>query len=583
MKVGDLEFEFSDEEDDNVSDGTVSDIESESDSDDDFASSEAFVGKNGKRRGTKPPADVDMAPPIKDFDASNVGPAPHCRKFRTAKEAFLAFLSSDIIDEIVECTNLYGRRKRESSRKDVTKNEVLSFIAVLIAAGRNHQNHVHINEMWTANKTWRIDFYRFALGKNRFKELFVCLRTDNVLDRNDRYMKSHDKLEPIRKILDIFVSNCQRNYVPPKVLTVDERLCLFRGRVSFRVYIKSKPGKYGIKIWVCATETGYVVVLQIYTGKGKEGPEKGQGMRVVKDLVAPFLNEGREVTADNIFTSVELVQFLRTMETAYTGTMRANKADIPPAFLEKKNRLPGSFLEGFDRTMTLTSYFERKGKKPVVMLSSKQFEAAPAGSKPSVVEFYNKTKGFVDMGDQQTRHTIVSRRSCQWPKKVLFELIDIATLNSHIIHKELHPEFKGSRSDFLQDLSEELAIDHMRDRLRGGHLPEELTSALTEFVAEFDRKLMCADCVRKAKTACSACNRPLCESHGEESEIVVCKPCNQMNKIPAKHLVPEKVRRTFWKLVLEVLRKVRVKREEEPQSDKVNGSSSRSELSALPL
>lgn len=276
-------------------------------------------------------------------------------------------------------------------------------------------------------------------------------------------------------------------------------------------------------------------MLQIYTGKGKEGPEKGQGMRVVKDLVAPFLNEGREVTADNLFTSVELVQFLRTMETAYTGTMRANKADIPPAFLEKKNRLPGSFLEGFDRTMTLTSYFERKGKKPVVMLSSKQFEAAPAGSKPSVVEFYNKTKGFVDMGDQQTRHTTVSRRSCQWPKKVLFELIDIATLNSHIIHKELHPEFKGSRSDFLQDLSKELAIDHMRDRLRGGHLPEELTSALTKFVAEFDRKLMCADCVRKAKTACSACNRPLCESHGEESEIVVCKPCNQMNKIPAKH------------------------------------------------
>lgn len=252
MKVGDLEFEFSDEEDDNVSDGTVSDIESESDSDDDFArlklilkkkcsqidtkyfySSEAFVGKNGKRWGTKPPADVDMAPPIKDFDACNVGPAPHCRKFRTAKEAFLAFLSSDIIDEIVECTNLYGRRKRESSWKDVTKNEVLSFIAVLIAAGRNHQNHVHINEMWTANKTWRIDFYRFALGKNRFKELFVCLRTDNVLDRNDRYMKSHDKLEPIRKILDIFVSNCQRNYVPPKVLTVDERLCLFRGECDY--------------------------------------------------------------------------------------------------------------------------------------------------------------------------------------------------------------------------------------------------------------------------------------------------------------------------------------------------------------
>lgn len=81
--------------------------------------------------------------------------------------------------------------------------------------------------------------------------------------------------------------------------------------MSLRVYIKSEPGKYGIKIWVCATETGYIVVCQIYTGKSKDGPEKGQGMRVVKDLVAAYLNEGREVTADNLFTCVE---FLRACE-----------------------------------------------------------------------------------------------------------------------------------------------------------------------------------------------------------------------------------------------------------------------------
>ena len=277
-------------------------------------------------------------------------------------------------------------------------------------------------------------------------------------------------------------------------------------------------------------------MLQIYTGKGKDGPEKGQGMRVVKDLVAPFLNEGREVTADNLFTSVELVKFLRDKETAYTGTMRANKADIPPEFLEKRHRQPGSFLEGFDRTMTITSYFERKGKKLVVMLSSKKFEAPSAGRKPPVVEYYNATKGFVDMGDQQTRHTTVSRRSCQWPKKVLFELIDIATLNSNIVHKEIHPEFTGSRSDFLRNLSEELAIGHMKDRLRGGHLTEELTGALTEFIAEFDKKVMCADCVRKAETGCSACEKPVCGTHKVDSEIVICKPCNQENKVPAKHL-----------------------------------------------
>lgn len=289
-----------------------------------------------------------------------------------------------------------------------------------------------------------------------------------------------------------------------------------------------------MKIWVCATETGYVVVCQIYTGKGKDGPEKGQGMRVVKDLVAPFLNEGREVTADNLFTSVELVEFLLNARTAYTGTMRANKADIPSRFLEKKDRHPGSFLEGFDGKMSITSYFERKGKKPVVMLSSKRFEAPTEGRKPPVVEYYNKTKGFVDMGDQQTRHTTVSRRSCQWPKKLLFEMIDISTLNSNVIFKEVHPEFSGSRSDFLQNLSEELAIGHMRDRLRGGHLPGELIEGLAEFVQDYDSRQTCKGCVRKAESVCSMCDGTVCGTHHVECEFVVCKPCNKAKMVPTQ-------------------------------------------------
>ncbi|KAL9698498.1 hypothetical protein quinque_001939 [Culex quinquefasciatus] len=404
MNAGDLDFEFSEEEDDDVSDGTISDLDSGSDSEEE--------------------------------SCSNVGPAPHCRKMKTPRDVFLAFLSPEIIDEIVVCTNLYGTGRYGKEWKAVTTNEILSFIAILIAAGRNHQNHVNVNDMWTSNKNWRINFYHHALAKNRFKEIFICLRTDDVRTRKSRFLKSGDKLEPIRKIFDVFVANCQRNYVPPKVLTVDERLCLFRGRVSFRVYIKSKPGKYGIKIWVCATETGYIIFCQVYTGKSKDGPEKGQGMRVVKDLVAPYLNTGREVTADNLFSSVELAEYLYREQTAYTGTMRANKADIPPEFTAKQNRQPGSFLQGFNGSKSLTSFYERKGKKPVVLISTKRFGEPTAGCKPPVVQYYNQTKGFVDAGDQQTRHTTVSRRSRQWPKKLLCEIIDMSTLNANIIFRE---------------------------------------------------------------------------------------------------------------------------------------------------
>lgn len=304
--------------------------------------------------------------------------------------------------------------------------------------------------------------------------------------------------------------------------------------MSFRVYIKSKPGKYGIKIWVCATETGYVVVCQVYTGKSKDGPEKGQGMRVVKDLVAPYLNTGREVTADNLFSSVELAEYLYKAQMAYTGTMRSNKADIPPEFITKKNRQPGSFVQGFDGTKTLTSFYERKGKKPVVLISTKRFEEPTAGSKPPVVQYYNQTKGFVDMGDQLTRHTTVSRKSRQWPKKLFCEIIDISTLNAYVIFREIHPGFIGGRSEFLRILSEELAIDHIRDRLRAGHLPAELANEMRSFVADFDSKQRCNICVKVAKGTCASCNILMCPTHIQAKDFILCKPCADLKIAPGQ-------------------------------------------------
>lgn len=101
--------------------------------------------------------------------------------------------------------------------------------------------------------------------------------------------------------------------------------------------MKAKPGRYGIKIWACSTLSGYVTSFQVYAGKVNNSPEKGQAKRVVLDLVQPYLGCWREVTADNLFTSLELVEELWEHKTMYTGTVRSNKPWIPPEFLNVKN------------------------------------------------------------------------------------------------------------------------------------------------------------------------------------------------------------------------------------------------------
>jgi hypothetical protein len=57
---------------------------------------------------------------------------------------------------------------------------------------------------------------------------------------------------------------------------------VFRGKCPFRVFIKSKPRKYGLKLWVAAdAKNFYACSMQVYSGKSGVR-EKKQGVRVVK-------------------------------------------------------------------------------------------------------------------------------------------------------------------------------------------------------------------------------------------------------------------------------------------------------------
>ena len=84
-----------------------------------------------------------------------------------------------------------------------------------------------------------------------------------------RATRSRDMKEaPIQYVWQYLIDKCKTNYIPSEQLTVDEQLCNTKGRLSFKTYIPTKPGKYGIKIWVLADAINdYLCNAQIYTGK----------------------------------------------------------------------------------------------------------------------------------------------------------------------------------------------------------------------------------------------------------------------------------------------------------------------------
>ena len=108
----------------------------------------------------------------------------------------------------------------------------------------------------------------------------------------------------------------------PKV-TVDEAMIKSKSKKSgFLIFMKEKPTKWGIRVWMIVDEKKYVYNYQIYTGKkGNEGKaEKGLGKRVLNDMVSSLpQNRPFRIFADNFFSDVEIVEKLLKECIYYTG------------------------------------------------------------------------------------------------------------------------------------------------------------------------------------------------------------------------------------------------------------------------
>ena len=141
---------------------------------------------------------------------------------------------------------------REAAKYDYHKarmsllepDELRALLGVLIFSGYQRDNYLSTREMFCP--TTGSAFYCAAMSEDRFSFLVNCLRFDDKDTREER--RQTDKFAAIRKIWDIFIANCEKMYVPHENITMNEQLLAFRGNCPFRMYIPSKPAKYGIKL-----------------------------------------------------------------------------------------------------------------------------------------------------------------------------------------------------------------------------------------------------------------------------------------------------------------------------------------------
>lgn len=193
---------------------------------------------------------------------------------------------------------------------------------------------------------------------------------------------------------------CWENYIPETNITIDEQLLTLRSRCNFKMYIPKKPSKYGLKIeMMCNSGTWYMIDAMPYLGKGTNTGGISLSEYVVKELTRSIHGTNRNVNTDNWFTFVSLAKQMlqQTYKLTITGTLRANKREIPEELKNKRDSAIGTSMLCYDRPLTLLSFKPKSRSKIVYFLSSCHEEGTvnETPTKPGMIECYNAKIGNI--------------------------------------------------------------------------------------------------------------------------------------------------------------------------------------------
>ncbi|XP_065664603.1 piggyBac transposable element-derived protein 4-like [Hydra vulgaris] len=202
----------------------------------------------------------------------NAGPHPSFIVNSTPLTIFEAFVTDDLVDLIVEQSNLFAVQYRKNNiikdRSRVQKwiplgrNDIRLYIAFILYRGilwkPTHAMYFSTNPLFDT------PLIRKVLSFDRF-----CLVEKFLHFVDNSSLPIHFcKKAKIKPIYDYLVNKFKTLYIPNKNISIDESLLLWKGHLSWKQYFPSKRSRFGIKSFaLCESATGYIWNCFLYTGK----------------------------------------------------------------------------------------------------------------------------------------------------------------------------------------------------------------------------------------------------------------------------------------------------------------------------
>ncbi|XP_068567600.1 piggyBac transposable element-derived protein 4-like [Cebidichthys violaceus] len=456
---------------------------------------------------------------------------------------FQLFFSTTVVRKIIKNTNANAVKRKQAGMKFkwevLTMKDFYIFLSIIVFTGLVTVHHR--SDYWRKKWPYNFQFPGDSMTRERFEAIFWSLHLSDPKEdeENDKKKNTaeYDRLFKIKPLYTQMVNACKAHFQPHQNLSIDERMVASKARISFKQYMKNKPIKWGYKLFVLADSSiGYTWNFFVYSGKGESTTGRGLSYSSVMDLM-PFrhLGSGYMLYTDNFYTSPALFNKLLKKNIGCCGTIRANQL----GFLKTQtNALPKKaergdmrwiksgkllfvkWMDSREVTMCSTVHQAYSGQ----MVTRKVKEAGVWDTKsipvPDSIVDYNRSMGGVDLSDALIGSYTVHHKTMKWYKTFFYHFMDIAVVNSFLLHKEL---FK-LRQDPTQTkpfthktFREQLAKEMLEfGESSADTLPKPNSITCMPMFFERDCRKYCKRCRDagmsrvKTSTYCRKCTVPLC-------------------------------------------------------------------------
>ena len=493
-------------------------------------------GRNGSR-GLEPVGGIwEKKQPTSVRYAYKLSPGPSSSLTGSVSplDLFSCFFTHTVWDLLVTETNRFASQNSNTSAHarpwhDTTVAEMMAFTGILIIMGIIQLPRLEM--YWQQSHTLlTTPGVSSIMSLVRFEQIFRFLHLANSDLQIPAGEPGYDRLFKVRGLLDIVTPLFEAEYNLHEQVTIDEAMIPFKGRLSFKQYMKDKPVKWGIKVFTLSDATnGYVYRIQIYTGKNMEDTsDVGLCSKVVLDLMAGLEDSGFELYTDNYYTSPQLYLTLYKKGINACGTVRTNRKEFPPELVHRKGerfergfydyRSNGPLLAAFwvDRRFihfltTLHTALPSSGAVTTIMRREADGSRVEVQCPPLLPDYQTYMRG-VDRGDQMIGFYNAGRRSKKWWKRVFFHILECCILNAYVLDSHVRPlehALRGRKKrDYLSFRIElaEMLIGTFRSRQRAGRRVsaehsqlDRLNPALGHWPVSATNKLDCVVCSLRRK------------------------------------------------------------------------------------